>query len=588
MPLFTIVFGQLFNIFVTQTAPQIRASASVIAAIFVGLAVYNLVFGYLAATLWGLVGEETGSYLRTHFFRSLLRQEVGFFEAETSTGALTQLLSDVDLVQSQTGGKMATVLQNAAQIVICLVVAFVYSWKLTLVLVAIAPLIALAAVIQGKLLASGAAKNAESYRQVSSLALEVIAGFRVVASFVWEEEAEALLEARLQATRRERLEGVHLMGVGSGFSFFCIFAVYSLGFWYGAQLIADTPAQGGILVGDMLIVFFSVVSAAAAFGLLTAAIPDLARARVAAHGLFSVIDRTPRIDADAEEGIRDVPLRGEIEFDNVTFAFPSRPDQTVLKVSGDETRRHNLMCKQGLSLRIGEGSIVGVAGASGAGKSTLVALLERFHDPASGEIRIDGVPIQKYNLKWLRRQIGLVSQEPKLFDASIADNICVGRPGATREQVVAAATAANAHGFISGLSDGYDTRVGEGGSQLSGGQKQRIAIARAVLKNPRILLLDEATSALDNESEAVVQEALDKLMQGRTTVVVAHRLSTIKNSDVIFVMQAGAVAEQGRHLQLLAENGLYYGLVVRQLDPGERAELKSSMRLIQNPTFADL
>jgi ATP-binding cassette subfamily B (MDR/TAP) protein 1 len=573
MPLFTIVFGQLFNIFVTQTPAQIRQSASIIAAIFVGLAVYNLVFGYLGSMLWGLVGEETGAYLRTHFFRSLLKQEVGYFETETSTGALTQMLADVDLVQSQTGGKMATVLQNAAQIVICLVVAFIYSWKLTLVLVAIAPLIAVAALIQGKLLASGAAKNAESYRRVSALALEVIAGLRVVASFVWEEEAERLLEQRMRATRRERLKGIHLMGVGSGFSFFCIFAVYSLGFWYGAQLVADTPANGGILVGDMLIVFFTVVSAAAAIGLLTAAIPDLARARVALFSLMSVINRTPLIDTDAESGIRDVTLRGEIEFDNVTFAFPSRPDQTVLK---------------SLTLRIGEGNIVGVVGASGAGKSTLVALLERFHDAASGVIRIDGVPIQQYNLKWLRRQIGLVSQEPKLFDATIAENILVGRPDATMEEVVAAATAANAHSFISGLSDGYDTRVGEGGSQLSGGQKQRIAIARAVLKNPRIILLDEATSALDNESEAVVQEALDKLMQGRTTVVVAHRLSTIRNSDIIFVMQAGAVAEQGRHLQLLAENGLYYGLVVRQLDQSERAELKSSMRLIRNPTFSDL
>lgn len=572
MPLFTIIFGQLFNIFVTQTAAQIRESSAIIAAIFVGLAVYNLVFGYFASMLWGLVGEETGTYLRTQFFRAVLKQEVGFFESETSTGALTQMLADVDLVQTQTGGRMASVLQNMAQIIIGLVIAFVYSWKLTLVLLAVSPLIAVATVIQGKLLATGAAKNALAYRAVSALALEVISGYRIVASFVWEEEAELLLEERLHSTRRERYKAIHLTGAGSGFSFFCIFAVYALGFWYGAQLVADTPANGGILLGDMLIVFFSVMTAAAAVGLLTAALPDLAKARVALHALFSVINRVPHIANNAEDGVKDVELRGEIEFENVTFAFPSRPDQTVLKK---------------LSLRIEHGTVVGVCGSSGAGKSTLVALLERFHDPQLGEIRIDGIPIQNYNLKWLRRNIGLVSQEPKLFDASIAENIRIGCPDASMDKVIAAATAANAHNFIVGLTNGYDTRVGEGGSQLSGGQKQRIAIARAVLKNPRIILLDEATSALDNESEAVVQEALDKLMQGRTTIVIAHRLSTIKGCDAIVVMQSGVVAEKGRHMDLLTEQGLYYGLVVRQMNDGEREELKTSVRMIRNPFAAE-
>ena len=236
-----------------------------------------------------------------------------------------------------------------------------------------------------------------------------------------------------------------------------------------------------------------------------------------------------------------------------------------------------------VSLHVDPGSMIGVVGSSGAGKSTLISLLERFHDCSSGQVRIDGVPIQQYNLKWLRRQIGLVSQEPKLFDASVAENILVGRPSASMDEVRAAAAAANADKFVSNLAQGYDTRVGEGGSQLSGGQKQRIAIARAILKNPRIILLDEATSALDSESEQLVQDALQLLMQNRTTIVIAHRLSTIRNSDTILVMEKGSVAEEGKHFDLLRERGLYYGLVVKQMSDNEREDLKKSVQL--NPFF---
>lgn len=466
-------------------------------------------------------------------------------------------------VQTAIGAKMSTFFQQGATIIGGLIVAFIFSWKLTLVLVAIAPLIALAALIQAKLLQSGAARNSEAYQGANSLALEVISSIRVVASFVWETAAQTDFLERLMRTRSDRMKALHLTAVGSGFSLFCVFAVYSLGFWYGAQLVADTPANGGILLGDMLIVFFSVVIAAAAFGQLMSVLPDFARARVAGYNLLSVIERVPEIDSNDSGAVHNVHLNGEIEFDNVSFSFPSRQEQLVLN--------H-------LSLRIEPGSIVGVVGASGAGKSTIVSLLERFYDATSGVIRLDGVPIRDYNLRWLRSSIGLVSQEPRLFDQSVADNIRIGNPAASMEEVVAAAKAANAHTFITDLPQGYDTRVGEGGSQMSGGQKQRIAIARAVLKNPRIILLDEATSALDNESEAIVQEALDKLMQGRTTIVVAHRLSTIRNSTKIIVLEKGQLIESGSHDELLELEGLYFALVARQMDSRELADLRDNIR----------
>jgi len=269
----------------------------------------------------------------------------------------------------------------------------------------------------------------------------------------------------------------------------------------------------------------------------------------AARRVFETIDRESRIDHTSTSGIIPTSVQGEIVFDNVHFAYPSRPDQKVA---------------DGYSLRVPAGKTVALVGASGSGKSTAVSLVERFYDPDSGKVMLDGVDLRELNVKWLREQIGLVGQEPVLFSGTIAENIANGRVGATRVEVEAAAKMANAHSFIMEFPDGYDTEVGEKGGQLSGGQKQRVAIARAMIKNPSILLLDEATSALDNESEKVVQQALDELMltTKRTTIVIAHRLSTIRNADKICVVDKGRVIEEGTHDDLLAlgEKGAYFKL----------------------------
>ena len=270
----------------------------------------------------------------------------------------------------------------------------------------------------------------------------------------------------------------------------------------------------------------------------------------AAERVFEVLDRLPRIDPDARpDGVLD-SVRGEVELRDVRFAYPSAPS--------------NVVC-DGYSLRVEAGQLVALCGPSGSGKSTFIQLVERFYDPQSGVVMLDGVDVRELNVRWLRRQMGMVGQEPVLFDGSVAENIGFGKEGATQEEIEAAARMANAHGFITAdLPDGYGTDVGLFGGRLSGGQKQRVAIARAIIRQPAVLLLDEATSALDNESERVVQAALDEIMakQKRTTIVIAHRLSTIRGADKIAVVSRGRVVEEGTHDELLQIiDGHYQNLV---------------------------
>jgi ABC-type multidrug transport system fused ATPase/permease subunit len=306
--------------------------------------------------------------------------------------------------------------------------------------------------------------------------------------------------------------------------------------------------------------------------------PDFSKARTAAAAIFGLLDRRPLIDSSDEGGRKLATVEGRIVFRDVHFKYPNRPDVPVLR---------------GLSLAVEPGKTLALVGGSGCGKSTVIALLERFYDPASGQVMVDGVDVRDLNLRWLREQIGLVGQEPILFATTILENIRYGKPDATLAEVEAAAREANAHAFVSELPEGYNTQVGEKGAQvrrarrchcvavprltcgalrwgdgqLSGGQKQRIAIARALVRNPRILLLDEATSALDSQSEKVVQEALDRARQGRASIVIAHRLSTIQDADQIAYVQEGVIAELGTHAELLAREGLYAAAVKNQVVP---------------------
>ena len=306
--------------------------------------------------------------------------------------------------------------------------------------------------------------------------------------------------------------------------------------------------SGELSPGDLMTFLVATQQVQRSLAQLSVLFGSAVKAAAAGGRLHEYAALQPHIERRGGYALPEV--RGRLELRGVGFSYPTRPDHCVM---------------EGFDLVAEPGETVAICGASGSGKSTAIQLLERFYDPSAGQVLLDGVDIRELQVRWLRKQIGLVSQDPALFAMTIRENIRYGLEGASDAQVEEAARSANAHDFISALPDGYDTNVGERGVQLSGGQKQRVAIARAILKDPRILLLDEATSALDAESERIVQEALDKLMQNRTTVIVAHRLSTVKNADRIAVLQKGAVVESGAHSELLATGGAYSLLVKAQM-----------------------
>lgn len=382
------------------------------------------------------------------------------------------------------------------------------------------------------------------YEEATQVANDAVSGIRTVASFCAEHKVMKAYYKKCEAPVRQGIRQGIVSGLGFGVSFFVLYCTYALCFYVGAKFVLDGKAT----FTEVFRVFFALLMATIGVSQTSALGSDSAKAKESASSIFALIDRKSRIDSSSDDGMVLADVAGELELCQVCFSYPSRPSVQIFR---------------DLSLRIPPGKTVALVGESGCGKSTIIALLERFYDPDSGMVMLDGVDIKNLKVGWLRQQMGLVSQEPVLFHDTIRANIAYGKQGeATEDEIIAVAKAANAHQFISSLPHGYETCAGERGVQLSGGQKQRVAIARAILKDPRILLLDEATSALDAESEHAVQEALDRVMVGRTTVVVAHRPSTIKGADVITVLRNGEVVAMGRHEQLMAlKDGVYASLV---------------------------
>lgn len=368
------------------------------------------------------------------------------------------------------------------------------------------------------------------------IAGEGVSNIRTIAAFNAQDKILSLFSDELRVPQKQSLRRSQFSGILFGISQLALFASEALILWYGAHLVS----QGISTFSKVIKVFVVLVITANSVAETVSLAPEIIRGGEAIGSVFSVLDRSTRIDPDDPDAETVETIRGEIELRHVDFSYPSRPDVSVFK---------------DLSLRIRAGQSQALVGASGCGKSSIIALIERFYDPTAGKVMIDGKDIRRLNLRSLRAKIGLVQQEPTLFAASIMENIGYGKDGATEAEIIEAARAANVHAFVSGLPQGYKTAVGERGVQLSGGQKQRIAIARSVLKDPSILLLDEATSALDAESECVLQEALERLMRGRTTVLVAHRLSTIRGVDNIGVVQDGRIVEQGSHGELVSRGG---------------------------------
>ncbi|XP_065186517.1 phosphatidylcholine translocator ABCB4-like isoform X2 [Sycon ciliatum] len=398
-----------------------------------------------------------------------------------------------------------------------------------------------------QLVISFGTKEQEAYAKAGGVAEEVLSSIRTVVAFGGESKETERYVKELEGARKVGVRKGFIFGVGFGMAYFLMFGSFGLAFWFGSVFIWD----GTITAGAMLTSFFSVITASFAIGSASPGIRASSIARGAAVAIYNTIDEEPSINSASDAGDKLENVEGDISFDDVQFRYPSRRDVTILT---------------GLSVNIKKGTTVALVGPSGCGKSTCIQLLQRFYDPEAGRVTLDGRDIRKLNIKWLRSQIGIVSQEPILFQDTIANNIAFGSlKDVTRDDVIAAAKMANAHDFILNFPDGYETQVGERGAQMSGGQKQRIAIARALIRNPKILLLDEATSALDTESERTVQAALDAARAGRTTIVIAHRLSTIQNADCIVAVEDGKVTEMGTHRELMEkEDGLYHALVTMQ------------------------
>ena len=488
----------------------------------------------------------------------VLKQEIGFFDTGDALGGLMQGLDDDCIaIQIAIGDKLGMFVYFVSTFVCGIIIALANGWELTLVIISMLPLMFVGGFAVAYFFNKMSTKIDGAYNSANSLALQALSNVRIVYSFTAQEKTVLAYKEALNAPMKVGIQQGVISGSTLGLINCVAFCTYALALWYGGQKIIDGDYTGATVIT----VLFSAIIGGFSLGQAFPNLEYFKDGKSAGGRLFGVIERRSQIDPDAP-GEKLVTISGALELQDVCFAYPARLDKPILK---------------NFSLKIAPATTVALVGESGGGKSTIIQLLERFYDPQQGIVLLDGADIKTLQLSWLRSQFGLVSQEPLLFATTIKENILFGKPGATQEELEAATTAANAHNFISALPLRYDTHVGEKGLQMSGGQKQRIAIARAILRNPKVLLLDEATSALDAESERVVQRALDGLTEGRTTVVVAHRLSTVKNATSIAVVYGGQLVELGSHDELMTLSGRYANLVQTQ----HRVEEKESD--IDNP-----
>ncbi|KAJ6823898.1 ABC transporter B family member 11-like isoform X1 [Iris pallida] len=548
MPLMVLFLGDLIQAFGGAHNPKdVLHRVSKVCLMFVYLAVGSGIASFLQVYCWMATGERQSSRIRNLYLKTILRQDIAFFDKETNTGEVIGRMSgDTVLIQDAMGEKVGKFLQQIGTFFAAFIIAFAQGWLLTLVMMCTIPFLVIAGAAMSILMSKVAAQGQTAYAEAAVVVEQTIGSIRTVASFTGENQfVDKYSKSLMTAYKSSVQEGI-ATGLGLGTMMLIMFCGYSLGIWYGSKLILDKGYTGGKVIN----VIFSVVMGSLSLGQASPSMAAFAAGKAAAFKMFETINRKPEIDASDPTGKILDDIRGDIEFKDVHFSYPTRSDEQIFK---------------GFSLSIESGSTVALVGESGSGKSTVISLIERFYDPQAGEVLIDGINLKEFQLRWIREKIGLVSQEPVLFGSSIRDNIAYGKDGATAEEIRAAAELANASKFIDKMPEGLDTMVGEHGTKMSGGQKQRIAIARAILKDPRILLLDEATSALDAESERVVQEALDRVMINRTTVIVAHRLSTVRNADTIAVIHRGSIVEKGSHSELLKDpNGAYSQLISLQ------------------------
>ncbi|XVF34914.1 hypothetical protein REPUB_Repub18cG0099400 [Reevesia pubescens] len=550
-PVYALTIGGMISAFFVKSHQEMQARIRTYALIFSSLTLFSIILNLIQHYNFAYMGERLTGRIRKRMLEKMLSFEAAWFDEEkNSSGALCSSLSNqTSMVKTLVADRISLLVQTTSAVTIAMIIGLVVAWKLAVVMIAVQPLTILCFYTRKVLLSSISTNFVKAQNQSTQIAVEAVYNHRIVTSFGSIGKVLQLFDEAQEEPRKEARKKSWLAGIGMGSAQCLTFMSWALDFWYGGTLVQ----KGEISAGDVFKAFFVLVSTGKVIADAGSMTTDLAKGSTAVASVFEILDRQSSIPGsqggDGSSGTKLERMTGKIELKKVDFAYPSRPETLVL----------HQFC-----LEVKPGTSVALVGKSGCGKSTVIGLIQRFYDVEMGSVKVDGIDIRELDVQWYRRQMALVSQEPVLYSGSIRDNIVFGKLDASENEVVEAARAANAHEFISALKEGYETECGERGVQLSGGQKQRIAIARAIIRNPRILLLDEATSALDVQSEQVVQEALDRIMVGRTTIVIAHRLNTIKNVDSIAFVADGKVVEHGTYAQLKNQQGAFSKLASLQ------------------------
>jgi ABC-type multidrug transport system fused ATPase/permease subunit len=525
---------------IKQTSALISQKVLFLISLFVVMGVATAFRAYL----FTLAGERNIKSLRLKLFEALISQDIAFFDQSKTGAFLSRLNEDSTRIQQAVSVNISMLLRYLITSIGAFAILMWISLKLSLLMALLVPTAAGLAGWYGQKLRKLSKTVQDGQANASGIAQEALSGIRTIQSFTAENlimnQYQNAINGAFELAQKRAKYSAYFQGGMSVLAYLSIAIVV----WYGAHLSMNHEISLGDLTSFILYTF----TLAFSVGALSSLWEDYMKAIGASEVVFELLSRKSTLTIATQPILQEI--KGAIEFQNIRFAYPSRPEMLVLK---------------DLNLKIKPKEVIAIVGSSGAGKSTISALLSRFYEPNQGKILIDEITIESFDLKHLREQIALVSQEPLLFATTIAENIRYAKPNASHEEIIQAAKMANADEFIMKFKDQYESFVGERGVQLSGGQKQRIAIARAILKNPKILILDEATSALDTESEKLVQEALEKLMVDRTTLMIAHRLSTVVGADRILVLQDGHVVEDGKHEVLIEKQGVYYQLVSAQI-----------------------
>ena len=523
----------------TPDSAALNSAVLSLLGLFVIQGLLTMGHSYLVA----FIGQRVVADFRVRLFNHLGTLSVSFFAKRRTGELMSRLTSDVTVIQNIATNVPIDMAKQLVTLVGGVSILFYLNWRLCLLILSIIPLIIFIGTFFGRKLKRFSTQIQDQTADTSTVVEEVVSGIRIIKSFVAEAHEEGRYVRHLEEMVSTALMRARILAVFVPLITIVTFGAAAGILWYGGRQVM----AGAITPGDLIAFILYAGILIGPFGSFAHLVSQIKEAQGATQRVFEILDTKPEV-ADLP-GAGEMPrIDGRVAFHQVSFQYT--PEIAVLN---------------GISFEVRPGEMVALVGPSGAGKSTLIHLLHRFYDPTDGRIEIDGVDVKTVQRASLYRQVGLVPQETILFGGSIKENIRYGKLTATDGEIIEAARLANAHDFISAFPKGYDTIVGEKGINLSGGQRQRIAIARAILKNPRLLILDEATSSLDNESEAAIQEALDRLMEGRTTFVIAHRLTTIQKADRIFVMDKGRIVEEGTHAELLERRGLYHHLYTLKL-----------------------